>query len=140
MIALPVSGLVSWMESLTEVRSMARENRRLAAESRARIAWARRRLNPAWELCGASDLPPHELAQLVAEKISSGALFVLTDAKSWAGPATGKQCAVCDEKIFSGAECEVRGPSESVFAHLVCHSVWYQRSLTFSEEGSSAAG
>jgi len=139
MDALTLPALAGWMATLAEVRTMTRENWRLVGESRSRIESARRLLNPAWEIGGASELPPHELGQLVAEKIASGVLFVLSDAKSWAGPATGKQCAVCDEKIYSGAECEIRGPRESVYAHLVCHSVWYQQSQNFGQENCTAA-
>jgi hypothetical protein len=37
-------------------------------------------------------------------------------------------CAVCEQRIVGGAECEVGEPNSAVFAHLVCHSLWCQES------------
>jgi hypothetical protein len=73
--------------------------------------------------------PPYELGMLIRGKIKSGSLFILPNAKCWAGPATGKKtCAACDEPIIGGVECEVGGPGRIVFVHLICHSLWCKES------------
>ena len=101
----------------------------------------RRLLNPVWKIVGASDWeapfsatgngapwPPYELSCLVRDRIQSGRLYRLHNAKCWAGPATGKICAVCEQRIVAGTECEVGEPDSAVFAHLVCHGLWCQES------------
>jgi hypothetical protein len=58
------------------------------------------------------------LGWLVWDKMERGRLFVLPDSQIWAGPATGKQCVVCEQRIQDGNEYEVAGPTDgSVFAH-----------------------
>ncbi len=51
--------------------------------------------------------PPYELMCLVREKIKSGRPYMLPNAKSWTGLATGKVCDVGDVSIFRGGR--VRG-------------------------------
>ena len=122
------------------------------ADSRLLIACSRRILNRAWEISGASDgeaqlpingsgayWPPYELACFVRDKIKSGKLSVLPNARCWAGPATGKLCVVCDVRIFGGAECKVGKVDSAVFAHLVCHSLWCQESQAQSREQDHSA-
>ena len=74
---------------------------------------------------------------LVRDKITSGRLYMLPDAQCWIGPATGKVCVV-GVRIFGGAECEVGEPDSAVFAHLVCHSLWCQKSRNVREQDSTA--
>jgi hypothetical protein len=137
---------------VSQSRARCLESARLLADSRLLIARSRRLLNPAWGVAGASDWearppgtgngapwPPYELACLVRDRITSGKLPVLSNAKCWAGPATGKVCAVCEQCIVSGAECEVGEPNSAVFAHLVCHSLWCKESQTFHRGDSTAA-
>ena len=69
-----------------------------------------------------------DLGRLVWDKVERGKLFVLPDSQSWAGPATGQLCIVCEERVQDGTECEVAGPDGSVFAHLACHIVWSRES------------
>ena len=127
---------------------------RMVSESRVRCLVSRRlvatryrrvrrfRLKNPWGISGGSDgevhppnnqsggyKPPYELGMLIRGKIKSGSLFILPNAKCWAGPATGKKtCAACDEPIIGGVECEVGGPGRIVFVHLICHSLWCKES------------
>ena len=122
------------MVSESRVRCLA--SRRLVATRYRRVR--RFRLKNPWGISGGSDgkagesggyRPPYELGMLIRGKIKSGSLFVLPNAKCWAGPATGKKiCAACDETIIAGVECEVGGPNSSVFVHLICHSLWCKES------------
>ena len=155
MLAL-VSGLSAVHEEMirlmVESEMLCVESRKLLATSHNLIAQSRRLLNPAWEVSGASDgevhpptngnggyLPPYELGCLVRDKLKSGKLFILPNAKCWAGPATGRvACAVCDEIIFGGVECEVGEPHSAVFSHLLCHSIWCQESRNLREQDSTA--
>ena len=128
------------------------ENERLLIGSRRLIASSRRLMNPWLGVAGASDgdwhpstngngvlWPPYELSCLIRDRIKSGRLPLLANAKCWAGPATGKVCAACEQCIVGGAECEVGEPESSVFAHLVCHSIWCAESRMFREQNSTAA-
>ena len=122
------------MVSESKIRCLA--SRRLVAR-RYRRARKLRLLNP-WGISGGSDgkagesggyRPPYELGMLIRGKIKSGSLFMLPNAKCWAGPATGKKtCAACDEPIIGGVECEVGGSGSIVFVHLICHSLWCKES------------
>jgi len=86
------------------------QNRRLIAQSRDHSARSRRLLNRWWGISGGSVEPPvvptdgtsthwplDELERLVRDKLRRGALFVLTNGKVWAGPATGRVCRVCSQ-------------------------------------------
>ena len=124
--------------SESKVRCLA--SRRLVATRYRRVR--RFRLKNPWGISGGSDgevhpptnqsggyKPPYELGMLIRGKIKSGSLFILPNAKCWAGPATGKKtCAACDEPIIGGVECEVGGPGRIVFVHLICHSLWCKES------------
>ena len=72
--------------------------------------------------------PLDELERLAKDKVKRGALFTLSNTKYLAGPATGRRCEVCSQSISRGNECEVRGPKGYVYAHLICHSLWYRAS------------
>src|SRR5204863_8060141 len=133
MLAL-VSGLSAVHEEMirlmVESEMLCVESRKLLATSHNLIAQSRRLLNPAWKVSGASDgevhpptngnggyLPPYELGCLVRDKLKRGELFVLPNAKCWAGPATGRvTCAVCDEILFGRVGCAVGGPPSAVCA------------------------
>jgi hypothetical protein len=69
-----------------------------------------------------------DVGWLVWDKMERGRLFALPDPKCWAGPATGQPCAVCEQRIQDGNECEVVGPDGPVFAHLACHAAWTRES------------
>lgn len=71
---------------------------------------------------------PDGLEERVRSKLGAGDLFPITRLTHWAGPATGQRCGVCGQAISSGYECEVDGPSGSVYAHQVCHSIWFRLS------------
>jgi len=75
-----------------------------------------------------SHWPWDELERLVRDKLRRGALFPLNSDKYWAAPGTGEPCRVCSQPIFRRNECEIRVGSESVYAHLVCHHLWWQES------------
>lgn len=77
--------------------------------------------------------PLDELERLVQDKIRRGALFILPDDAFWASPATGKTCTVCSQDIHRGNECEIPGPRGYVFAHIICHRLWYHESVLFRE-------
>src|SRR5439155_14129487 len=104
MLAL-VSGLSAVHEEMirlmVESQMLCKTSRKLLATSHNLIAQSRRLLNPAWEVSGASEgeahpqtngngnggyLPPYELGCLVRDKLKSGKLFILPNAKCWAGP------------------------------------------------------
>jgi hypothetical protein len=78
------------------------------------------------------------LGWLVWDKIERGRLFVLPDSQIWAGPATGKECVVCEQRIQEGNECEVASPTDgSVFAHLSCFKAWARESQVRRERPGS---
>jgi len=122
------------------------QNRRLIVQSRDRSARSRGLLNRWLEISGGSVEPPvaptdgtsthwplDELERLVRDKLRRGALFVLTNGKVWAGPATGRVCRVCSQTISRGNECEVRGRRGPVYTHLLCHSIWRRESQAHRE-------
>ena len=76
--------------------------------------------------------PLDELERLVYDKVSRGTLFILHDDKYWASPATGqRRCRVCSDMISRGNECEISIPRGYVYAHLVCHHLWWRASEAF---------
>jgi hypothetical protein len=126
------------------------QNEKILADSRVRMALGWRIRNGWRGIGGGSDTGPStdpvlphwpldELERLVRDKIRRGALFILLNDKFWAGPATGQLCCVCTQAISSGNECEIRGPRGYVYAHLICHRLWYRESeaLRDGEEGAS---
>ena len=128
------------------------QNRRLIAQSRDHSARSRRLLNRWWGISGGSVEPPvvptdatsthwplDELERLVRDKLRRGALFVLTNGKVWAGPATGRVCRVCSQTISRGNECEVRGRRGPVYTHLLCHSIWRRESQAHCENPGSSS-
>ena len=127
-------------------RDCSRETRRFIERSRALMAVSRRLLNQWWGISGGSIEPPvaptdgssthwplDELERLIRDKLRRGALFVLTNGKVWAGPATGRVCRVCSQTISRGNECEVRGPRGPVYTHLLCHRIWLRESQAHRE-------
>src|SRR5215510_13557526 len=110
----------------------------LVADTNVLIALSWRIRNGWAGIRGSSDEPspseiPHwpldELEALVRDKVNRGALILLHDAEYWASPATGyRRCRVCSETIWRGNECEIRVPRGYVYAHLVCHHLWWRES------------
>jgi len=85
--------------------------------------------------------PLDELEALVRDKVNRGALILLHDAQYWASPATGqRRCRVCSEAISRGNECEIPVPRGYVYAHLVCHHLWWRASEAFRSKGLLRAG
>ena len=84
-------------------------------------------------------IPRMDLGWLVWDKMERGGLFVLPDARCWAGPATGQPCVVCEQRIQDANECEVAGPDGPVFAHLACHTAWSRESQVRRERPGSIA-
>jgi hypothetical protein len=80
-----------------------------------------------------------DLGWLVWDKVERGKLFVLPDSHCWAGPATGQQCVVCEQRVQDGNECEVAGPDGPVFAHLTCHTAWARESQVRRQKPDSTA-
>ena len=123
-----------------ESKALWRDNQRLLAASQYLMATSRRNLNRCFGVSGASDeaagAPPvrsvDALRALVRGKLAIGDLYALIDSHCWGGPATGKSCVVCGEKIDGGVEYEIDGPAGSVFAHLVCYSIWRGESKDFA--------
>ena len=122
-------------------------NRTLIEDTRVRIALGRRILAGWFGIGGASDTaipgrvprwPPDELRHLTRDKIRCGVLFKLRDEKHFAGPANGQVCEVCAQEIHSGNECEIRGPRGFVYAHLLCHRLWYLESMIMRSHEKSA--
>src|SRR5215470_2728430 len=113
------------------------ESRSLVADTNLLVAlsW---RVRSGWKgIRGGSDNPSHsevlgELEALVRDRVNRGALMLLHDAEYWASPATGqRQCRVCSESISRGNECEIPVPRGHVYAHLVCHHLWWRASEAF---------
>ena len=89
----------------------------------------------------ASHRPLDKLDALVRDKVNRGTLIVLHDAEYWASPATGqRRCRVCSEAISRGNECEIPVPRGYVYAHLVCHHLWWRASEAFRSSGADAGG
>ena len=117
-----------------------RDNRGLLVKSRSLMAISRRRLNRFFGVSGSSDEAmgaplghwADALRAFVRDKLAIGDLYALIDSHCWGGPATGKSCVVCGEKIDGGVEYEIDGPAGSVFAHLVCYSIWRGESKDFA--------
>ena len=141
------------MTSLIEQSRVLRgANRNLIEETQARLAisW---RVRSGWiGIRGAADTSassgeaatPHwpldELERLIRDKIKRRALLILMNGKYRAFPATGQPCTVCGQTITRGTECEVRGPRGSLYAHVVCHSIWHRESLALQRDRVSADG
>ena len=121
-------------------KALCRENQRLLSNAGQRMAFSRRSLNQFFGVSGSSDetagAPPvrsaDALRALVRDKLAFGDLFALLTPRCWGGPATDKSCVVCGEKIEGGVEYEIDGPAGSVFAHLVCYSIWHGESKDFA--------
>jgi hypothetical protein len=79
------------------------------------------------------------LGWLVWDKMERGRLFLLPDSRCWAGPVTGQQCVVCEQRIEEANECEVAGPDGPVFAHLACHTAWSRESYVRRERSRPPA-
>ena len=111
------------LDVIDQSKACVRENRRLLADTRYRIAASRRRLSPAFAFSGGSadDGGIHER---VLARLLSGELAPLLEAECWAGIARGDQtCSVCDEPIGKeDAEYEV--PNQDDFAHFACYLIW----------------
>jgi len=132
------------METLAQLWALARENRRLAAGTRFRIACSRRSLNPHWKVAGASrgdafgddragedrsleGESQERLGERVRARLASGELFP-AGGKVFAGKGTNKPCIVCAKTISAReVEHEVEGPT-TVWAHWDCYNIWLQES------------
>jgi len=118
------------LDVIDQSRACVRENRRLLADTRYRIAASRRRLSPAFAFSGGSadDGGIHER---VLARLLCGELAPLLEGECWAGIARGEQtCSVCGEPIEKeDAEYEVRNQrTGSDFAHFACYLIWRHES------------
>ena len=116
---------------LEQTRRCIRENRRLLATSRYRIASARRHLNPWFALTGASD--GDGLRAMIRVRIAAGALFPIHGTRAWASYGEDRPCIVCEEPITRAqVEYEVSSASTelTVRAHLRCYMAWKEESQT----------
>jgi len=77
------------------------------------------------------------LRELVRAKLTLSDIFALIDSRCWGGPTTGQSCIVCGEKIDVAVEYEMDGPAGSVFAHLVCYSIWHGESRNFARPSTT---
>ena len=113
------------------------ESRNLVADTDILVTLSWRVRNGWVGIVGGSDAPARaltthwpwdELERLVRDKVRWGALFALKSDKYWTGPATGEPCRVCSQPISRGNECEIHIGRESLYAHLVCHHLWWRES------------
>jgi hypothetical protein len=74
-----------------------------------------------------------ELLALARARIGSGELPRLDDPTVWAGPGTGKPCALCGTSVLqteTGYEAEVKAKGAlaagalQLHFHITCHSAW----------------
>ena len=70
-----------------------------------------------------------ELRPVALERIATGQLPRLAQSRTWAGPGTGKACALCDQLIqVDEVEYEIEDRADGrvqVFRlHLACQGVW----------------
>jgi hypothetical protein len=70
-----------------------------------------------------------ELRPVALERIATGQLPRLVQSRTWAGPGTGKACALCDQPIHvDEVEYEIEDRADGrvqVFRlHLTCQGVW----------------
>ncbi len=118
------------LDVIEQSRACVRENRRLLADTRYRIAASRRRLSPAFFSGGSAD-DSGGIHERVLARLLSGELAPLLEGECWAGIARGEQtCAVCGEPIEKeDAEYEVPNQgTESDFAHFACYLIWRHES------------
>ena len=126
------------------------KSRSLVADTKVLVALSWRVRNGWTGIRGGSDSPsrselPHwpldELEALVRDKVNRGALLLLHDAEYWASPASGqRRCWVCSDTISRGNECEIHVPRGYVYAHLVCHHLWWRASEAFRSKEAVRAG
>jgi len=138
------------MTTLVE-QTMARcaKSQRLVADTKVLVALSWRVRNGWTGMRGGSDSRPSrselphwpldELEALVRNKVNRGALLLLHDTEYWASPASGqRRCWVCSETISRGNECEIHVPRGYVYAHLVCHQLWWRASEAFRSKEARA--
>jgi hypothetical protein len=104
-------------------------NRVLLAQSRQRVAYCRRHLNPWFTVSGGSEPSEHTLRATVRALLASG-LRSPIDGNVLANNGTWKQCMVCGAPV-TPAQPQVEpngGQAVESVAHVPCFLAWYDES------------
>lgn len=118
-------------------RALLASNQAILTTTRSRIAASRRRLNPAFSICGAADPEPTEVARA---RLLRGDLPPIRGTVAWAGRGSGKTCYVCGRSINdSEVEYEVEeGGRPTPGCHLACFVAWQRESRRVADRGATA--